>query len=364
LFQTDKFLPFFHVKLRLVEKHAGVERGPGKVLEIEMRILAVDDDPIILELLSKFIKSIGSHELVTAQSAMEALDLINQAETVIFDCFLLDIQMPVTDGVELTRNIRDIKRYVETPILMLTAMSDKSYVDAAFSAGATDYVTKPFEVTELTARLRLVEELVSVRQSRRKKPLASVDPSTKTQHGMDFGWVELHDPVSIYDVENVIEYTAMENYVRQLARGSMFGSTAFALSIRKVDDHHRALSAAEFSFLISDVAEMISDTLAGHQFLMSYAGSGTFICVTESGWRPDMGALMDAVNLSLARAKIYDNSGQELFVRLSAGNAVRLIWKSQRTVMEALSTAHLSAEAASMAHERSMNDLWRGPQSA
>lgn len=327
-----------------------------------MKILAVDDDPIILELLSQFIEIDGSHELVTANSGAVALDLVQQVGKADFDCFLFDIQMPKMDGIKLTQAIRDMPTHIDTPVLMLTAMSDKRYVDAAFAAGATDYVTKPFEVSELTARLRLVEELVSTRQATTKKIFATQSLSGKTVPDPTTGKLELHDPISIYDVENVIEYSAMENYVKQLARGSMFGSAAFAFSIRKVKEHHNNMSAAEFSFLISDVAEVISDTLAGHQFLMAYAGSGTFVCITESGWSPDMAMLKDAVNLSLSRTELYDNSGQQLFVRVSTGDAVRLIWKSQDSVMEAISGAYTSAEAASTAHERSMNNLWMAPQ--
>lgn len=327
-----------------------------------MKILAVDDDPIILELLTQFVKVLGDHELVTAESGQQALELVHAPQKAGFDCFLFDIQMPQMDGIELTQKIRDTSRYADTPVLMLTAMSDKRYIDAAFAAGATDYVTKPFEISELSARLRIVEDLVNTRRSRTKKIFAIQSLSTKDHSQAGVGAVGLNDPISIYDIENVIEFPAMENYVRQLARGSLFGSATFAFSIRKVAEHHGAMSGAEFSFLISDVAEMISDTLAGHQFLMTYAGNGTFICVTESGWRPDMVALMDAVNLSLSRAKIYDNSGQELFVRVSAGDVVRLIWKSENSVMESISAAHLSAEAASLEHERSMNDFWRLPQ--
>ncbi|KIN71074.1 response regulator [Sulfitobacter guttiformis] len=329
-----------------------------------MRILAVDDDPIILELLAQFVEFVGGHELVTATSGQEAIQLVKSSGKSGFDCFLFDIQMPQMDGIELTQNIRDMAQHADTPVLMLTAMSDKRYIDAAFAAGATDYVTKPFEVTELTARLRLVEDLVKTRRIRTKKIFATQSRSAQAQPNVLASKLELHDPVSIYDVDNVIEYPAMENYVRQLARGSMFGSSTFAFTVRKIAEHHAHLSAAEFAFLISDVAEVISDTLAGHQFLMAYAGSGTFVCVTESGWRPDMAPMMDAINLSLSRTELFDNSGQQLYVRVSAGDAIRLIWKSENSVMEAVSAAYLSAEAASAAHERSMNDLWLSPQRA
>ncbi|MGJ8616067.1 MAG: response regulator [Sulfitobacter sp.] len=329
-----------------------------------MRILAVDDDPIILELLSQFVEMVGDHELTTALSGSEALERVGASDSVPFDCFLFDIQMPKMDGIELTQAIRNSARYVDTPILMLTAMSDKRYVDAAFSAGATDYVTKPFEMSELKARLGLVEGLVKARQSRTKKIFATKALSAAPQPNTPIETLELYEPISVYDVDNVIEYMAMENYVAQLSRSALFGSTTFAFTIRKIEKHHQAMSAFEFFSLISDVAEVISDTLAGHQFLMSYAGSGTFVCVTESGWRPDATSLMDAINLSLSRTELYDNSGQKLYVRVSAGEAVRLIWKSENSVMEAIATAHMSAEAASVAHERALNDLWLTEQRA
>ncbi len=323
-----------------------------------MRILAVDDDPIILELLTHFVDAIGNHEITTALSGSKALEIVQSSEVAHFDCFLFDIQMPKMDGIELTKAIRGLKCFADTPILMLTAMTDKRYVDAAFTAGATDYVTKPFELMELTARLNLVEGLVEARQARTTKIFATQKIAGLAQPTAIADVLELYEPLSIYDVDNVIEFMAMENYVAQLSRGDLFGSATFAFSIRCIGEHHKKMSAFEFFSLVSDVAEIISDTLADHQFLMSYAGSGTFVCISECGWQPNMPALMDAVNLSLSRTELYDNSGQKLYVRISAGKAIRLIWKSQSSVMEAISEAHSSAEVASAAHERSMNDLW------
>lgn len=329
-----------------------------------MRILAVDDDPIILELLAQFAITVGNHDLETALSGTEALEIANSAGSDPFDCFLFDIQMPEMDGIQLTQTIRRSPPYADTPILMLTAMSDKRHVDAAFSAGATDYVTKPFEVLELKARLGLVENLVQARQSRTKKVFATQGISATSQPYVPAGRLEIFEPISIYDVDNVIEIVALENYVAQLSRSTLFGSTAFAFTIRKVEEHYQTMSAFEFHGLVSDVAEVISDTLAGRQFLMSYAGSGTFVCVTESGWRPDMSALMDAVNLSLSRTELYGRGGQKLHVRVSAGEVIRLVWKSGNSLMEALAAAHVSAEAASTSHERGLKDLWMVEQRA
>lgn len=319
-----------------------------------MRILAVDDDPIIQEILEQFVGAFGDHDLTTAGSAAEALELLRAPAAPVFDCFLFDIQMPEVSGIELIRQVREIALYSDTPVLMLTAMSDKPYVDAAFAAGATDYVTKPFEVTELHGRLKLLENLVEARQMQTRKIFAAAGLSVQKQPRQ----IELHEPISIYDVDNVIEFTALENYVAQLTRGKLFGSSTFAFTIRNIESFHEHLSAFEYSSLVSDVAEMISDTLANRQFLMAYAGSGTFVCVTESGWRPKMSALMDAINLNLARSELYNNAGQRLEPRVCAGECLRLIWKNSDTIMETVSAAHMSAEAASEAYERRLTDYW------
>ena len=124
-----------------------------------MRILSVDDDPIILELLVAVLASMGHTEVTTAESAVEAFEIIkNDPEP--FDCFLLDIQMPEIDGIQLCKSLRFIPEYKRTPILMITAMSDKAYIERAFASGATDYVTKPFDIVELGARIKVAESLV------------------------------------------------------------------------------------------------------------------------------------------------------------------------------------------------------------
>lgn len=329
-----------------------------------MKILAVDDDPIILELLAQFVDSIGEHELTLALSGQEALEIMQTPGNPEFDCFLFDIQMPHMDGIELTQKVRTTTNYTDTPILMLTAMSTRRYIDGAFAAGATDYVTKPFEVNELRERLSAVEGIVKLHKSYHKKinTAQAHDPSVTPLQPTDV--IELFEPISIYDVENVIDYTAMENYVAQLSRSSLFGSSTFAFSIRKIQEHHSSMSAFEFYSMISDVAEIISDTLVNCQYLMCYAGNGTFVCVTESGWRPNTESLMDAINLRLATTELYDNKGQRLYVRVSAGEALRMIWKTGNSLMETIGAAHASAEHASELHEKAMNDFWLEEQRA
>ncbi|KZY05971.1 MULTISPECIES: response regulator [unclassified Sulfitobacter] len=327
-----------------------------------MKILAVDDDPIILELLAQFVDAFGGYTLTTAESGFEALEIIAEKGSGKFDCFMLDIQMPGMDGVELAGLIRDTARYADAPILMLTAMSEKRYIDAAFTAGATDYVTKPFEVVELKSRLTAMQKIVMSRKSRTRKIFST--KALATQSAPAETTIALHEPISIYDVDNVIECVAMENYVAQLSRSAQFGSTVFALSIRRINEFHEALTGFEFHSMISDVAEVISDTLSEHQFLMSYAGNGTFVCIVEAGWRPEMASVTEQVNLSLAQAELFANDGQRIQPRLCAGKAIRLVWKSNEQILDSLGVAQSSAEDTARRYDSSMSDLFLYGQSA
>lgn len=321
-----------------------------------MKILAVDDDPIIVELLSHVLTTIGPHDVSLAGSGHEALALLADHDAAPFDCFMLDIQMPRMDGMELARALRQHPAYGTAPIVMLTAMSEKRYIDGAFAAGATDYVTKPFDLPELKARMQVIEELV---QSRKARAVSQFAASTLLKGAPLPDSFNLHEPITLHDVPNVIACTAMENYVAQLSRSSLFGSTVFAFTLRKADTFCDTLSGAEFKFLIEDVAEVISETLGGHQFLMTYAGSGTYVCITESGWRPEMSALTDSINLHLSRAQIISNGGDELHPRVSAGVAIRLVWKSGDQILNALSKAQGTAEAAAEEYERLKTDFFQ-----
>ena len=100
-----------------------------------LKVLAVDDEPSILELLQTALTAFGNCDVSIANSAATALKIVESSETP-FDCLLLDIQMPGISGIELLKKIRSLPNYSETPAIMLTAMSDRNYVEEAFLQGA------------------------------------------------------------------------------------------------------------------------------------------------------------------------------------------------------------------------------------
>src|ERR1035437_978573 len=127
-----------------------------------MRILIVDDEPQITRVLRTSLQSNG-HEVTVAHDGVEALEQFLKTEP---ELVITDLAMPGMDGIELTREIR---KRSQVPIIVLSVRSHDAAKVAALDEGADDYITKPFSIQELLARVRV--------QSRR---LASTEEAPKT----------------------------------------------------------------------------------------------------------------------------------------------------------------------------------------
>ncbi len=119
----------------------------GSHVNKQLCIIAVDDDPAILRLLTRAFEPEG-YRVCVAANGLAALALMEKCHP---DLFILDIMMPELDGIQLLTRLRQC---CDTPVIMLTAKQDVATLNQALSLGADDYMRKPFSLMELTARVR------------------------------------------------------------------------------------------------------------------------------------------------------------------------------------------------------------------
>jgi DNA-binding response OmpR family regulator len=117
---------------------------------VKTQILLVEDDPNLGTLLQEYLEAKG-FETKLANDGKKGFDAFCKQE---FDLLLLDVMMPVKDGITLAKEIRVTDKNV--PIIFLTAKSMKEDTIEGFNAGADDYITKPFSMEELLARVTAV----------------------------------------------------------------------------------------------------------------------------------------------------------------------------------------------------------------
>jgi two-component system, OmpR family, KDP operon response regulator KdpE len=111
------------------------------------RVLVVDDEPSIVRVVATNLRAHG-YEALTAASGETALAMIGTQQP---DCIVLDLGLPGIDGLEVLRRLHT---WAATPVVILTAIEDQRDRTTALDLGADDYVTKPFAMAELLARVR------------------------------------------------------------------------------------------------------------------------------------------------------------------------------------------------------------------
>lgn len=304
-----------------------------------MRILAVDDDPVFLELLGKVLETGGYQGLVSCKSAEEALEVLSQAEFH-FDCFLLDISMPGKDGIYLCKEIRSVQGYQETPILMITASCDLDHVDKAFSAGATDYVSKPIRGLELGSRIR-VANIVQEQARRLSRTANEHGPETgKFGHGLS---ERFEDEFSIRGIAGSLDFQTLEIDLLRMPIG-LYNLGIFALKIEGSERYFLEHGSRGFHDFITRVANFISKELSMAGARFAYAGKGIFGCAVFGRERlPSELGLNESFNREFQNYRSLEAGlGINLKLLLAAPRP-QSVWTG-RTAAEALRKAVEKAE--------------------
>lgn len=303
-----------------------------------MRILVIDDDPDILGVMKVFLGQGTHHEATCVSSAKAALEAIGEAAEP-FECFLVDIQMPEIDGIALTRLIRQTPGYRNTPILMLTAMREKHYLDDAYSAGATDYVSKPFDIADLKRRLQSAQQLSMEKSLDQERPLMAGE--FKGMAGDPKG-IRLHDPICLTGVGAAIDYKEFENYVRQVRLHRQFRLMTIAVKISHVDHFYTMNTSDAFKSLVRKAATAVEEVLLQEGGVLSYRGNGIFICILKRRLKDRQRVLQKQLN---GRFEALHQQIGRMSPRLIAGDFVPLGDASNMEALTALTSAVESVES-------------------
>lgn len=136
------------------------------------RILVIEDEEAVCEILKYNLEKEG-YEVDCAYSAEEALDM----DLDVYSLFMVDIMMGELSGFDFAKRVRNVTATENIPILFCSAMSDEDYVVKGLNIGADDYVTKPFVIGEVLARVRAIlrrSGMTKARSAEAPKPEQSI----------------------------------------------------------------------------------------------------------------------------------------------------------------------------------------------
>ena len=199
-----------------------------------MKILVVDDE----QLLVKGMKFNLENEGYTVETAYDGATAIGMAKSGGFDLIILDLMMPQVDGLTACMRIRE---FSNVPIIMLTARSEDADKLMGFACGADDYVTKPFNILELKARIRALLKRSAGRSDAVRTLLTVGDLSLDTQQR-----VAIRDGRTIdltakeYDLLELLMKNPRRVYSRESLMDLVWGYS-YAGDYRTVDVHVRRL---------------------------------------------------------------------------------------------------------------------------
>jgi PleD family two-component response regulator len=248
----------------------------------------------------------GYQEVATAESASDAYSKLglggrpaNGAPSV--DLIVLDVVMPEIDGIEACARIRSDVRYVDVPVIMVTAANDMDSLSSAFVAGATDYITKPFNRVELLARVRSALKIKAEldRRKARESELISLTSST---------WGERDSSRWVDDVTNLFVGKAGEAYLAAAAHHHEEGAVSvFAVGVDRLDALTAARGKPARDLALARVASAI-------------ASIGAPIGVVAASY-PDGVIVLVAPRLHAAGAKVLGQALRTTIASLAIANS-------------------------------------------
>ena len=267
-----------------------------------MRILLVDDDVVFTKLLVSKLDELGLDDVTVAHSVQEALILVGQGPSP-FDCFLLDIALGKSNGIDLCQTLRARADNKLAPIIMVTSQRGSTLMSRAFSAGATDFLRKPLDHNEVVGRIKTAMLLVELTKKAKSSTGASDNLPRRNYLYEDNSSLK---PVWFPQIKGMAQFSWFQKKLSEL-RSRDEAPKLLRVQIKDFGARFRRLDLTELERHLYVVSGVISEVMNGEQFLFSYLGRGRFLISLQDGISENVGEtakkLQDRANLRLDQSR-------------------------------------------------------------
>lgn len=304
----------------------------GKPMSLNS-VLVAEDDPIFRHLLDSWLQK-WNYQVTAVENGMDAWNLLQQANSP--QMVVLDWMMPGMDGVELCRRVRDQQHGPYRYVLLLTAKHEKHDVVAGLDAGADDYLTKPFDVDELRARVRSGRRILELQHA-----------LLKTQEALQYE--AAHDPLTgLWNRGAILDLLRRETQRHQ--------RTGSALGVVMVDvDHFKNINDTHGhqvgDVVLREVAKRLTESVRTYDLVGRYGGE-EFLVVIPSCDPSDLQVGAERLRRAIADRPIQTTAGL-LTSTISVGVASAPLANEGTSELEAL--LKISDEALYRAKGRGRN---------
>lgn len=220
-----------------------------------MKILVVDDEQLLVKGI-KFNLENDGYDVLTAYDGLEAVKLAESEEV---DLIILDLMMPELDGLGACRRIRE---FSDVPIIMLTAKADDMDKLLGFEQGADDYLTKPFNILELKARVRALLRRSAAKQKPARITQGHISLDTASRSAFKDG-VSVDLTAKEFDLIEILMRNPNRVYSRETLLDTIWGYE-YRSDVRTVDVHIRRLR------------EKLEKTPASPEYILTKWGVGYY----------------------------------------------------------------------------------------
>jgi two-component system, cell cycle response regulator len=276
------------------------EREPGKTAPDT--VLIAEDDPICRRVLQSALQN-GGFRVITAEDGLQAWEILRRGDAP--DLLILDWVMPGIDGPELCRRIRERRDAIYPYILLVTGKDNTQDVVQGLEAGADDYLSKPFDPTELRARLQVGKRILALQQELIQ---AREELRFQANHDALTGVFSRAAVLSLLD--------------RELQRAARSGMPTGILMMdldhfKTINDTYGHLTG---DVVLKEVADRINGAVRSYDCLGRYGGE-EFLAILSNCYPGDLRAVAERVRFAVSDTPIGTGT-MSLAVTVSVGGIV------------------------------------------